>query len=222
MNNNFISAKNLKHIIWDWNGTLLNDVDFCRNIINRILRQNNLKELSLNDYKEIFTFPVQNYYQAAGLDFSKTPFEVLGKDFMIEYEANKLNCSLFDGAKELLGKIKQQGIKQSVLSAYKEDYLISILKSYDLYDYFDFVVGSDNIYAGGKTHLGLKLIQKLNLSGNEILFVGDTLHDYEVAKAMGVNVVLIADGHQAKSKLTNNGALVLDNLTELNNIIFNS
>ncbi len=211
-----------KHIIWDWNGTLLNDVDFCRNIINRILRQNNLKELSLNDYREIFTFPVQNYYQAAGLDFSKTPFEVLGKDFMIEYEANKLKCSLYDGVIELLAKIKQQGIKQSVLSAYKEDSLISILKSYDLYDYFDFVVGSDNIYAGGKIHLGLQLIQKLNLNGNEILFIGDTLHDYEVAKAMGVDVILISAGHQAKSKLAINGALVLDDFKELGQVLFNS
>lgn len=215
------NKNNYKHIIWDWNGTLLNDVNFCRNIINRILRQNNLKELSLNDYREIFTFPVQNYYEAAGLDFSRTPFEVLGKDFMIEYEENKLNCNLFEGVKELLSRIKEQGIKQSVLSAYKEDNLISILKAYDLYNYFDFVVGSDNIYAGGKIHLGLQLIQRLNLSGKNILFIGDTLHDYEVAKAMGVDVILISSGHQAKSKLNINGALVLDDIRELNNLLFN-
>ena len=85
---------NYKHIIWDWNGTLLNDVDFCRRIINRILVENDLPELSLNRYREIFTFPVEDYYKTAGLDFSKTSFEVLGKDFMVEYEAKKLTCSL--------------------------------------------------------------------------------------------------------------------------------
>lgn len=212
---------NYKHIIWDWNGTLLNDVEFCKNIINRILRENNLEELTLNRYKEIFTFPVQKYYEAAGLDFSKTPFEVLGKDFMIEYEANKLNCNLHDGVKEIIVKIREQGIKQSVLSAYKEDSLISILKAYNLYEYFDFIVGSDNIYAGGKIHLGLKLLEKLNHTGNTVLFVGDTLHDYEVAKAMGVDVILISSGHQAKSKLTINGVPVLDNIKELDRLLFN-
>jgi phosphoglycolate phosphatase len=219
MHNNF-NNPNLKHIIWDWNGTLLNDVEFCKNIINRILKENNLEELTLNRYREIFTFPVQKYYEAAGLDFSKTSFEILGKDFMIEYEANKLKCNLFDGTKELLKKIKQKGIRQSILSAYKEDNLIDILKSYELTDFFDFVVGSDNIYAGGKIHLGLQLLEKLNHKGDEVLFVGDTLHDYDVAKAMGVNVVLIADGHQAKEKLSINGALVLDNIRELEKYLF--
>jgi phosphoglycolate phosphatase len=139
---------------------------------------------------------------------------------MIEYEANKLKCNLFDGTKELLKKIKQKGIRQSILSAYKEDNLIDILKSYELTDFFDFVVGSDNIYAGGKIHLGLQLLEKLNHKGDEVLFVGDTLHDYDVAKAMGVNVVLIADGHQAKEKLSINGALVLDNIRELEKYLF--
>lgn len=211
--------KNYKHIIWDWNGTLLNDVDFCRKIINRILIENNLPELSMNKYREIFTFPVQNYYKAAGLDFNKSSFEVLGKDFMVEYEQNKLSCSLFEETKEILSAIYKKGIKQSVLSAYKEDNLKAILISYGLFDYFDFVIGSDNIYADSKLHLGMKLMERLQINKDEILFVGDTLHDYEVASAMGVHSILIANGHQAKNKLSKNGILVLDELTGLTNYL---
>jgi phosphoglycolate phosphatase len=208
-------VNNYKHIIWDWNGTLLNDVDYCRRIINKILSQNNLPELSLSKYKEIFTFPVQDYYKAAGLDFSITSFEILGKEFMKDYEKNKLTCKLYDNAKNVLSEIHKKGIKQSVLSAYKHDTLVEILKTYDLFDYFDNVIGSDNIYAGGKTHLGLQLIEQIDVSKDQILFVGDTLHDAEVAEAMGVHSILIADGHQAKEKLIKNGTLVLDNLKEL-------
>lgn len=211
---------NYKHIIWDWNGTLLNDVDFCRRIINRILRENNLPELSISKYRNIFTFPVQDYYEAAGLDFNKVSFELLGKDFMEEYERDKLTCQLYENTKFVLSEIHKRGLKQSVLSAYKQDTLIDILKSYNLFDYFKFIIGSDNIYAGGKTHLGLKLIEKLNVKKNEILFVGDTLHDYEVAKAMGVNSLLIADGHQTKEKLRVNGAIVLDNMKEFSDYLF--
>lgn len=211
---------NYKHIIWDWNGTLLNDVDFCRRIINRILLKNNLPELSLNNYREIFTFPVQNYYAAAGLDFDKISFEVLGKDFMDEYEKNKLTCELYDNSKSILTEIHKRGLKQSVLSAYKHDTLVDILKSYNLFDYFDNVIGSDNIYAGGKTHLGLKLIEVLDINKEQILFVGDTLHDADVADAMGVKSVLIANGHQAKDKLIRNGTLVMDNLKDLSTYLF--
>ena len=90
--------KKYKHIIWDWNGTFLNDVDYCRRIINRILVENELPKLSLEKYREIFTFPVQDYYKEAGLDFSKTSFEILGKEFIDEYESKKLTCSLYDNA----------------------------------------------------------------------------------------------------------------------------
>ena len=208
-----------KHIIWDWNGTLLNDVDFCRKIINRILVENKLPELSLERYREIFTFPVKDYYEIAGLDFSKTSFEVLGKDFMVEYEEKKLTCSLFDDAVDVLNSINNKGIGQSVLSAYLHDNLVGILNHYNLNLYFDNVVGLDNIYAGSKTHLGLQLIELLKIPGNEILFIGDTLHDADVAEAMGVNSVLIANGHQVKEKLLVNSNIVLDNMSELKNFL---
>jgi phosphoglycolate phosphatase len=206
---------NYKHIIWDWNGTLLNDVDFCRRIINRILTENDLPELTLNRYREIFTFPVEDYYKTAGLDFTKTSFEVLGKNFMEEYEANKLNCQLHKNSVKVLSAIHKKGIGQSVLSAYLHDNLVSILDHYDLTQYFDNIIGLDNIYAGSKTHLGLRLIEQLKIPGNEVLFIGDTLHDADVAEAMGVNSIIIANGHQVKEKLIVNSNLVLDDMIEL-------
>lgn len=211
---------NYKHIIWDWNGTLLNDVDYCRKIINRILNENDLPELSLQKYRDIFTFPVQDYYQAAGLDFSKKSFELLGKEFIDDYEANKLSCDLHVNAIEVLSSIHKKGIGQSVLSAYLHENLVMILNHYKLSKYFDNIIGLDNIYAGSKTHLGLRLIEQLNLNGSEILFVGDTLHDAEVAKAMGVDCILIANGHQIKERLEANFNLVLEDLADLKSYLF--
>ncbi|NNG28138.1 MAG: HAD family hydrolase, partial [Ignavibacteriaceae bacterium] len=78
------------HIIWDWNGTLLNDVELCAFIMNNLLRKESLPEISLKKYREIFTFPVEEYYKLAGHNFNNNSFEVLGREFMIEYEQNKL------------------------------------------------------------------------------------------------------------------------------------
>jgi len=206
---------NYKHIIWDWNGTLLNDVDYSKNIINNILSDNDLPKLSLQKYREIFTFPVQDYYVAAGLDFSKTSFEILGRNFIDEYESKKLTCSLFNHAVEVLSLIHKKGITQSVLSAYLHENLVKILDHYGLTKYFDYVNGLDNIYAGSKVNIGLKLIEKINLPGDEILFIGDTLHDAEVANAMGVDCVLIANGHQVKEKLILKHDKVFKDLNDL-------
>lgn len=206
---------NYKHIIWDWNGTLLNDVEFCCKIINRILTEHNLPELTLKKYRQIFTFPVQDYYKEAGLDFTKTSFEVLGKDFIDEYEENKLSCTLFDNVVDVLSSIYKNGIGQSVLSAYLHDNLVSILEHYRLAPFFDNIIGLDNIYAGSKTHLGLSLIEKLNLPKENVLFIGDTLHDAEVAEAMGVKSVLIANGHQVKERLIGDGRIIVDDILSL-------
>lgn len=165
-------------------------------------------------YRDIFTFPVQEYYKAAGLDFSKKSFEVLGKEFIDDYEAKKLTCNLHDNAIDVLNSIYKKGLGQSVLSAYLHDNLVMILAHYNLTQFFDNIIGLDNIYAGSKTHLGLMLVEQLNIPGNEILFVGDTLHDAEVAKAMGVDCILIANGHQTKAKLELDFENVLDDLSE--------
>lgn len=214
--------RNIKYLIWDWNGTLFNDVELGVSIINNLLKLNNLPQLTYKQYRSIFTFPVSEYYKLAGFDFSKTSFEILGKMFMDEYERRKFEMNLFDGAREILELANVSGIKQSVLSAYKHDTLVEILSHYGIAKYFEYIVGLDNIYAGSKEHLGLELRKRIPFSREEILFIGDTLHDADVAKAMDVRCVLISNGHQDPEKLTVNGNQVLSDISELKNLISNN
>lgn len=209
----------IRYLIWDWNGTLYNDVNLGLIIINNLLKNNNLPTLTYNNYRNIFTFPVYEYYQKAGFDFNKTPFEILGQLFMEQYEKRKFEMNLFEGAREILQLAKDKGIKQSVLSAYKQDKLIDVLQHYDIFKFFENVSGLDNIYAGSKERLGLELRKKINLNREEILFVGDTLHDADVAKAMDVECILISNGHQSPEKLKVNGNVVISNISELKNFI---
>lgn len=209
----------IKHLIWDWNGTLFNDVQLSVDIINNLLKINKLPQITYEKYRNIFTFPVSDYYKLAGFDFNKTSFEILGKMFMEEYENCKYEMNLFNGAKEILEIVRSRGISQSVLSAYKYDTLLEVLEHYCISEYFESVSGLDNIYAGSKEHLGIELRKKLNFHKSEILLVGDTLHDADVAKAMDVDCVLISNGHQSADKLKANGNLVLSDLSELKHLL---
>lgn len=212
-----MSLSNYKHIIWDWNGTLFNDVELCCNIINNILIESNLPHLSIEKYKEIFTFPVKEYYQKAGLDFDKVSFEELGKQFMDEYESRKFECSLYDEAENFLDKISKMNIEQSVLSAYSQQPLENLITHYGIRNYFIGLAGLDNIYANGKVELGKRWMQKLNLPKGKTVLIGDTLHDFDVANEIGADCILIASGHQKKETLLNSGTLVLDSMKDLFN-----
>ena len=207
--------KNYKHIIWDWNGTLFNDVDLCLDIINIILSNHALKKLSKDEYKEIFSFPVQNYYAEAGLDLKKYSFEILGQEWINRYEKRKNEGQLYDGVIKILNYISENEIEQSILSAYTKPTLEDIVRQFELDSYFVQVEGLDHIYATSKLELGKLLMQKLDCPAEATLLIGDSIHDYEVAVGIGADCILMADGHQSKKRLTSCGVPVVDDMAGL-------
>lgn len=210
-------TKTYTDIIWDWNGTLFNDIDLCAEIMNILLTQEALPNISIKKYKEIFTFPVIEYYKIAGHTFERNSFEVLGKQFMVEYERRKSKCDLFDGVSSLLGKIKSSNVRQHLLSAYEQNSLNNIINHYQINSYFTNIVGLDNIYAGGKSHLAHELLKRIRLNGNQekILLIGDTTHDYEVAKEIDSDCILLSHGHQDEERLLKLGIPVAKDFREL-------
>jgi phosphoglycolate phosphatase len=207
--------QNFEHIIWDWNGTLLNDTALCLNIINGILKSKNIKTLTVDDYRLIFDFPVKNYYEKAGFNFTQYSFEEVGKQWMDEYEIRKGETVLFQGTEDVLDYISSLGIGQSVLSAYSLHTLIEIINDHGLSKYFKYVTGLDHIYATSKLEIGKDLIKKINVPLQKIVLIGDTLHDHDVAGDLGIKCILIANGHQSRERLLQSGDPVLNDIREL-------
>lgn len=204
-------------LIWDWNGTLLNDAAACRRIINRVLLRRGLPTVSARRYRELFDFPIRTYYENIGFDFAMEPFEKVGSEFIELYEQERSSFRLQPGARALLRGLHAQGFQQIILSAYRQDTLDSLLHEKHLASYFTCMVGADNVYAHGKKDQGLALLQKCQLDRQTTLMVGDTLHDADVAEAMGIDCVLLDAGHQARHRLTRRNVPVLDRLDELLN-----
>jgi phosphoglycolate phosphatase len=207
--------QNYKHVIWDWNGTLLNDTALSVDLINEVLISKNLNPLTLEDYRLIFNFPVKDYYAKAGFDFTKYSFEVVGKQWMDEYERRKRDVTLFDGTKDVLSYIKSSGIGQSILSAYSYHTLVEIVDFHSLGQYFQYITGLDHIYATSKLEIGKELIAKLNCSKDEMVLIGDTIHDYDVANDLGIKSILIANGHQSRERLLACNVPILNDIREI-------
>ena len=196
---------------------MFNDTALCLNIINGLLKSKNLKTLSLEDYRLIFDFPVKNYYEKAGFNFNEYSFEEVGKQWMDEYEIRKGETILFEGTKDVLDYISSLGIGQSILSAYSLHTLIEIINEHGLSKYFKHITGLDHIYATSKLDIGKELIKKINIPLQKIVLIGDTIHDHEVATELGIQCILIANGHQSRERLVSSGFPVLNDT--LNDII---
>ena len=168
-------------------------------------------------YMETFRFPVRDYYMELGFDFSREPFSVSGTEFIVGYEKRKLECSLQKDAGRVLRSVRQMGITQSVLSAYLQETLLSFVAHFGLTDYFIQLIGLDDHYAHGKEENGLRWVRQLPHQPAEVVLIGDTVHDFEVAEAMGTDCILIPGGHAAREKLEDCGSPVLSALGDLLN-----
>ncbi len=202
-------------IIWDWNGTLLDDIDLCIRSINKLLVDRNLPAVKKDTYKQIFSFPVQDYYRALGFDFKKEDFSIPAHQFIDLYKSGFAGCNMQKNGVEVLQNFEERGYNQFVLSAMEHEMLEKTLKEKDISKYFTSVAGLQDHYAVSKKEQGLKLIKDYQIDKKITWLIGDTTHDFEVARELDVKCILIADGHQSKQRLLKTGAKVIDNLEQL-------
>ena len=203
------------HIIWDWNGTLFDDVDWCLEIINKLLSKRNMKTLNdISEYHAVFCFPIIDYYRTVGFDFDVEPFEELAEEYMALYHHNKTgNCKLFPETEKTLSAIQKTGITQIILTASKMSNLQSQMSEFEITKYFDELLGLTDIYGKSKIDIGLDYMKRNNI--RKAVLIGDSRHDHEVAQALGADCILIPNGHQSRETLMSCGVPVLNDISEV-------
>lgn len=209
----------IKYVIWDFNGTILDDRELTLNLLNEMLIKQNKPPLNLDEYLEVFGFPIQEYYLRAGIDFKSESFEEMAKWFIQEYQPASLNLKLVNNIEKTLKELTKRGIRNICLSASEQSNLEEQLKHYHINQYFTAVLGTSNIHAIGKRDIGLNYLSENNINPNSCLLVGDTDEDYRVAKFLGVKPVLYLNGHQSGKRLKEITDLIIDDVYDILKLI---
>lgn len=204
-----------RHAVWDWNGTLLDDTWLCCEALNQILAEEKRTPLDPHRYRQIFEFPAIKVYEKLGFTTDQLTFESLSARFMAAYEKKKAQCQLHAQARDLLKHLSHCGLTHSILSAYEHRLLHQTLSEHKLSDIFIKTCGSGDIFAGSKEHRAKNHLHDLSLQPEEVIYLGDTAHDFEAAQAMGTDCILIAHGYQERERLEGLGARVVNNFNEL-------
>ena len=207
------------HILWDFNGTILNDVGVGIESVNALLEKRGLPIIpDAEHYRNVFGFPVIEYYKKFGFDFSSEPFSKLAVEWVDEYMSRVATAAVNEGVVDLLKKIRSNGLGQILVSATEREMLLKQLLTVDVSDMFDAVYGLDNIHAVNKISIA-RAWREENPTARA-LFVGDTDHDYETAAAIDADCVLFCGGHQSRERLEALGCRVINEICELNEMIF--
>lgn len=205
----------IKYVFFDFNGTILDDVSLCLDLLNQILIKQGKDKITLTKYKKIFTFPIKKYYELAGIDFNKDSFEDLSKRFIKEYQPKSFKCSCYPNLQETLKKLNEKGIICGVLSASEIKNLTEQLEELNLKDDFAFILGLNDIYARSKVEVARKFINDNQIEPTSCLMVGDTTHDYLVSKELNMKSILFSKGHQDISILEECNVPIINDLEEI-------
>lgn len=201
------------HVLWDFNGTVYDDMEACLRSVNGMLAERGLPLLTAEAYREVFDFPVKDYYARIGFDFSREPFEVLAPLWVAAYERESVESGLFPGVWDAMTRIRSMGICQEILSATEETMLAGQLRALGLDRILDGYQGMGTIHAGGKEALAQSW-RRMHPDAS-VLFIGDTTHDAQVAKAMGADCVLFEGGHMSRRRLEACGVEIISSFDAL-------
>ncbi len=201
-------------IIWDFNGTIIDDIDIGIESVNVLLSERSLPIIpDRNRYRQVFCFPIKEYYRSLGFYFDAEPYEKIAPLWVEEYLKRADRAPLREGIVEALELFSRLGIRQHIISATELSMLRAQLDHYGIADKFESIKGLGDIHAHSKTELALKWREENPCS--VALFIGDTVHDFDTARAMGADCALVCGGHQTRQTLLTCATAVFDSIPAL-------
>ncbi len=207
-----------KYIIWDWNGTLLNDIGASLASVNDMLALRGRAPIDIDYYKECIGVPIIKFYEKV-FDMEKEDYSIIIKQYNEGYLYHLRNVGLTDGALEALEYFKKSGAKQVIVSSSNNDQLCINAKKYGVSGYFDEILGAGDYFAGSKIERAKDYLSKNSAQKKEVLVIGDLWHDAEMADTLGADCILLTSGHEHPERLKNAEKPLINDLFSLINIV---
>ncbi len=201
------------HIIWDWNGTLLDDIGASLASVNDMLARRGEPPMDINRYKECIGTPIIRFYEQV-FDLSKEDYSEILAEYNAGYMAHLADCSLTEGALEAVEKFAAAGVHQAIVSSSNNAQLCENAKKYGVFDKFEAVLGAADFKADSKIERARAYLAQSAEKG-AVLVVGDLEHDAEMAAEIGADCVLLTSGHEHPDRLGRAGAVIFDKIEEL-------
>ena len=207
-----------KYVLWDWNGTLLDDLDASLYAVNDMLEVYGKESLDLKTYYSYIDTPIYKFYEKI-FDLKVVTMEMIKPLFGEFYIKHDPKIKLADGAETLLKLLCEKGVKQYIVSAAHIDDILKHAEKYKICSIFEKIEAARDRDAGSKIERAKRLMKEEKIIPGECVMVGDTLHDLETADALGVECVLYSKGHTDRETLERTGKKVFSSFDEISKFL---
>lgn len=214
-NRRILPRVNPLHVVWDWNGTLLDDLSIVVEAINASMDRLGRDPIDEGDYRDHFTRPVRAFYESLfGHPVTDPEWEQLNDWFHARYFSQIDRADLTGDTLDALTVVESLGWSQSLLSMSSQDWLDRIVEAKGVADRFDRIDGLNGSTGGLKAQHMEEHLQALELDPGRTVVVGDTPDDAVAARHVGAHVVLYDGGSHHLPHLQGMGAPVAHSLLE--------
>lgn len=204
-----------RHVVWDWNGTLLDDLPVVLEAVNRTVVEMGGPTVDEQAYRDHYTRPVKLFYEGLfGRVISEDEWHHLNDAYHDAYYSTVDRASLAVDAMAAMDLVDDQGWAQSLLSMTPQQKLEQIVAGHGLLDRLHPVTGLPAQTGGHKTEHMVIHLRRLGLGGDRVVVVGDTPDDVAAAKAVGAMAVLYDGGSHHRHHLDDVGVPVAESLVE--------
>ncbi len=207
-----------KNILWDWNGTILNDTPVAFEATNILLERYNYPTITLEFYRDNMDTPIVNFYSKI-FNLNKHDMQMLDDEWGVLYHQLSDKIELHADVAKMLSTFADNNLNQIILSAFKTNEITKYARKFSIKHYFDDILGTQNIVMESKTVRGRRYMQEHGFSPEHTLYIGDTLHDYDTALDLGVDCILFSGGQQSPKLLKQCGVPVYNNFVDIANLL---
>ncbi|MFB7589470.1 HAD family hydrolase [Streptomyces sp. NPDC056169] len=208
-------GKHAKHLVWDWNGTLLDDIGAVIGASNAAFAEIGLAPITLEQYRELYTVPVPKFYERLmGRLPTDEEWTVMDGAFHRHYWARAEGCGLTLGAAELLAARQDSGLTQSLLSLAPHAELIPLVRRHGIAERFLRMDGRVGDSTDGKSGHMVRHLEALRVPADRVVVIGDAADDAVAAAHVGAQAVLYTGGSHSRASLERVGVPVVDSLAE--------
>ena len=205
----------MRHIVWDWNGTLLNDIEVVVESVNIGLAGQGFPPIDADGYRTHFTRPVPVFYERLfNRPVTDAEWQEINRVFHEAYEASVEGVALTGDAVTAIELARDRGATQSLLSMAPHDHLLPTVTRLGLASYFAAVDGSPGEPGATKERHLVRHLESLALGSGRVVLIGDTPDDAAAARHVGAGAILYDGGSHHRHDLDAVGIPVVASLTE--------
>ncbi|MGW7696126.1 HAD family hydrolase [Streptomyces asiaticus] len=211
-----MGKNHVTHLVWDWNGTLLHDIDAVISATNASFHEIGLPPITLERYRDLYCVPVPRFYERLmGRLPSDEEWAVMDEAFHRHYWVLAETAGLAIGARQLLTEWQEAGLTQSLCSLAPHEYLLPLVRTHGIERHFVRVDGRTGQSNTGKAEQMMRHIAALEgMPPQRMVVIGDALDDAVAARHVGARAVLYTGGSHSRTSLEAAGVPVVDTLEE--------